>query len=681
MKNKKYAIIHNTEAHNWKSCEELEISLYCSYESIFKNQASYIDLADNINVTLPNNTTYIIITHKLTAALQKALEQRSEKSKIEIIWHVFGNLANLFISTPSLETVLKKFTVKFVVASSAQARRVKSYLNNIQEDSIETVWFGADTDTFHVVDEDQISSIRKKYSLKPQDYVFCYAGRLSFQKNISFLLKAFVKVAKSDERAHLLFCGNFDDIGFTELGLRLGANAYQSELMRYIDALPIKIKKRILFVGNLEKKELADILAASDLFISMSTYILEDFGLSPVQALLAGTPVLLTEWGGYTDLKESFKNYVDLINVKMQDNDLYLDEFAIVNTINKHLANKLNPLEREELSKKAKEIYSVNGLKKRLESLLSKEFKGNHFSFNHESVKDFNPKANKLHLSIKFTPAVLSHVKNYVGRETHSFDKNSFYSILNDWNEFIKKINQHNLKVAPLEKQDLALHWPAFRQFNDRYSSVYAFQIDSLKALQDHDYVLLRDGFIGITAFFSLFPNPSKNLKVRICINLKLRKLIDIPNAWKDNVAWYAYEYKNQSIKATCEKALIFIINNPLKLTEEIVYEVQSFSYRNYYYVNGENFINSEEKLFLKNSEIQFLSWGVFLNMQNFSQYDFIDYGDIGLSTKNFSEDFILDRGGRMKSIIKEKSFPELMTYKSVQASPFRMISIFYEKG
>jgi hypothetical protein len=58
---------------------------------------------------------------------------------------------------------------------------------------------------------------------------------------------------------------------------------------------------RCLFTDGRDESTRLDSWAAADLFISLSDNIQETFGLSPIEAMAAGLPVIVTDWDGYKD--------------------------------------------------------------------------------------------------------------------------------------------------------------------------------------------------------------------------------------------------------------------------------------------------------------------------------------------------------------------------------------------
>ena len=70
---------------------------------------------------------------------------------------------------------------------------------------------------------------------------------------------------------------------------------------------------RSLFVDGRQPDQARQAWAAADLFISLADNIQETFGLTPIEAMACGLPVVVTDWNGY---KETVRDGVDGFRVK-----------------------------------------------------------------------------------------------------------------------------------------------------------------------------------------------------------------------------------------------------------------------------------------------------------------------------------------------------------------------------
>jgi 1,2-diacylglycerol 3-alpha-glucosyltransferase len=126
---------------------------------------------------------------------------------------------------------------------------------------------------------------RAIFGFSATDIISIYVGRLSPEKNLSFLLRSFYGVAMAFDRARLLVVGDGPE---------------RENLEAYIKHM--NIGDKVYFTGMVEYKDIPAYLAASDIFVTPSSS--ETFGLSTVEAMAAGLPVLGIDAVGTGDIIE-----------------------------------------------------------------------------------------------------------------------------------------------------------------------------------------------------------------------------------------------------------------------------------------------------------------------------------------------------------------------------------------
>ncbi|WP_119299559.1 glycosyltransferase family 4 protein [Dongia deserti] len=131
---------------------------------------------------------------------------------------------------------------------------------------------------------------RDALGIGPDDVVFLFVGRLSFHAKAHpypmylALERAAQRTAK---RLHLVQAGWFAN-DFIETAFRDGARDFcPSVTAHFLDAR----KPEVRFA----------IWQAADIFTSLSDNIQETFGLTPIEAMAAGLPSVVTDWDGYRD--------------------------------------------------------------------------------------------------------------------------------------------------------------------------------------------------------------------------------------------------------------------------------------------------------------------------------------------------------------------------------------------
>ncbi|MBM7573488.1 glycosyltransferase family 4 protein [Aquibacillus albus] len=141
---------------------------------------------------------------------------------------------------------------------------------------------GVDTTLFQPTMDNYL--IRKKYNIK-EKYILNYVGRISPEKNVELLLEINAVLPK-----HLS-----DQIRW----IIVGDGPSKPELMKQAPA-------NMTFTGYLHGKDLADVYAASDLFVFPSAT--ETFGNVVLEAMASGTPAISANSGGVVTIIKHGKN-------------------------------------------------------------------------------------------------------------------------------------------------------------------------------------------------------------------------------------------------------------------------------------------------------------------------------------------------------------------------------------
>lgn len=122
------------------------------------------------------------------------------------------------------------------------------------------------------------------------DTVFLYLGRLSSRSkaDLNPLLIAFARALSIRENAWLLLAG--DD-----------PNLFQTENLRQT-AERLGCASRIRIITNPSKQTKLDLYKTADVFVALSDNLQETFGISLIEAMAAGLPVVAADWNGYRDI-------------------------------------------------------------------------------------------------------------------------------------------------------------------------------------------------------------------------------------------------------------------------------------------------------------------------------------------------------------------------------------------
>lgn len=148
---------------------------------------------------------------------------------------------------------------------------------------------------------DFIASSQKLSAFKAAGYkIILFVGRLTLQKGPDYFLTMAKKVLQYHPKTLFVISGSGDmERQMIQMAAQLG------------------IGDKVLFTGFLRDEELKQIYASADLFVMPS--VSEPFGLAALEALTAGTPVLLSKQSGVSEvitnaLKVDFWDTDEMVN-------------------------------------------------------------------------------------------------------------------------------------------------------------------------------------------------------------------------------------------------------------------------------------------------------------------------------------------------------------------------------
>jgi glycosyltransferase involved in cell wall biosynthesis len=185
--------------------------------------------------------------------------------------------------------------------------------------------YGADPSRITIVpcgyDPDEFSprdaaTARELLGIEPRERVILQLGRIVRRKGIDTVIEALGRLRHVyHEPARLLIVGGPD---------RIATRYRDEELARLMDlADTLGVEDLVTFVGRRDRAELADYYAAADVFVSTPWY--EPFGITPLEAMACGTPVIGSNVGG---IKYSVRDGETGFLVPPRDPDALADRLA-----------------------------------------------------------------------------------------------------------------------------------------------------------------------------------------------------------------------------------------------------------------------------------------------------------------------------------------------------------------
>jgi len=206
----------------------------------------------------------------------------ARKKKFITTIHDLGPFETRFTKIP-----LEKYLIKYIVRKAKVITTVSDFIKKEIKYFIPKV----DANKIHVhyngIDEKFVPYPEEAELLKEQlginGPVLIYIGRIAFYKGVNDIIAAY-RIAKEK---------------IPDLNLVIGGKP-DFQTKKIYDEWKIKYKD-IHFIGFIEEKELPFYYSMGDIFITYS-FASEGFGLTPIEAIACGTPVICSSIGAYKEI-------------------------------------------------------------------------------------------------------------------------------------------------------------------------------------------------------------------------------------------------------------------------------------------------------------------------------------------------------------------------------------------
>ncbi|MEE3000145.1 MAG: glycosyltransferase family 4 protein [Pseudomonadota bacterium] len=189
---------------------------------------------------------------------------------------------------------------------------------------------GVDTQHFNTITlEKQRIEQRKTLALEKEEVAILFTGRLNHiakANPLPLMLGVEQASVNSKTPIRLVFFGYFND-EFNELAFKEAA------------AKVCNIA-RVTFIRHGDRDYPNGFWAGADIFCSLADNIQESFGLTPIEAMASGLPVIVSDWNGYRDtVRDGVDGYTvpTLVPGKGLGNDLAYKYFSGQNNYGDHL--------------------------------------------------------------------------------------------------------------------------------------------------------------------------------------------------------------------------------------------------------------------------------------------------------------------------------------------------------
>lgn len=185
--------------------------------------------------------------------------------------------------------------------------------------------YGIDSEKITVVHNGVVASGESDFPFtrKISDYVVTFLGRITYQKGPQYFIEAAKKVLEYFPDAHFVMAGSGDLL---------------PEMIERVAQM--KLSSRIHFTGFLKGRQIHQVWSVTDVYVMPS--VSEPFGITPLEAVQAGVPVIVSNQSGVAEVIDH------ALKVDFWDTNALAD--SIINVLrHKTLSDSLKRNSRKEI--------------------------------------------------------------------------------------------------------------------------------------------------------------------------------------------------------------------------------------------------------------------------------------------------------------------------------------------
>lgn len=219
----------------------------------------------------------------------------SRRGYHNIILHLNNDLLN---ANSRFHDVIFNGLTTILTCSDYIKKRVSTIATS---DKIQTLYNAIDVESFTSNKHSAMS--RKDIGLTEEDFVIVYSGRVNKDKGVSELIDA-VLLLKDKSDVKLMIIG----------GTFYGNAGSEDDFVRTLKNKAQNLGNRIVFTGFISYEKMPNYLQLADIAVLPSMWD-EPFGLTIIEAMAAGVPLITTRSGGIPEICEGVATIVERNNI------------------------------------------------------------------------------------------------------------------------------------------------------------------------------------------------------------------------------------------------------------------------------------------------------------------------------------------------------------------------------
>lgn len=218
-----------------------------------------------------------------------------QRTKTPCILHLHNDF--LCTETPKAKELYDNFH-KIICVSNYINKKVQ-VINPTAQEKCATVYNAIDTLKF----EKAYSTKRYQLGLSDNNFIIVYSGRLTKEKGVLQLIQA-IKLIKDTTNLKLMIIG----------GSAYGKDMHPTLFIKQLEEEIEPIKDMVVFTGYINYELVPSYLKMADIAVVPSMWE-EPFGLTVVEAMAAGLPLITTRSGGIPEICEGVATIVERNNI------------------------------------------------------------------------------------------------------------------------------------------------------------------------------------------------------------------------------------------------------------------------------------------------------------------------------------------------------------------------------
>ena len=206
--------------------------------------------------------------------------------------HAFGTLLKFFVpSVPVIKSAHSRSVQlhwrfnDFVIANSAATEQYHIRRNGISPKKIQAVHCFIDTDKFQPASRLAARRVRRQLKWNNGEFLVGVVGEITKRKGQEFLVKAIPSLIKAIPHLRVVMVGRFSE-----------QEPYVKQIRRYLSENGLEYTTQLIGIRD----NVEDFLTAMN--VSIVPSLEEPLGLAAIESQSVGTPVIVSETGGLTEV-------------------------------------------------------------------------------------------------------------------------------------------------------------------------------------------------------------------------------------------------------------------------------------------------------------------------------------------------------------------------------------------